>query len=85
MSEDQVDKIREDLDKEVLGFAVKYWLLLLVIVLFVIAYRKKQLPDPIQNMTSQVVGALPPAITSSVDMAMTQVENAAQGTQKYYY
>ena len=73
------------LDKVVLGFAVKYWLLLLFIVLFIVAYRKRQLPGPLQDMTRQAVSALPPAVVSPVEGVLTGVENAVQGAPKYYY
>ncbi len=84
---EQVEKVMEGegLNKEVLGFAVKYWLLLLFIVLFIVAYRKKQLPGPLQDITRQAVSALPQAVVSPVDGVLTGVENAVQGAPKYYY
>ena len=72
------------LDKEVLGFSVKYWLLLLFIVFFIVAYRKRQLPGPLQDITRQAVSALPSAVVAPVEGVMTGVESAV-GAPKYYY
>ncbi len=72
------------LDSEVLGFAVKYWLLLLFIVLFIVAYRKRQLPGPLQDITRQAVSVVPQAITSPAETLLSGVGNALEGAQKYY-